>query len=1050
MAVPRTAPPWVRWDGRDRRFASVGEGSVTVGACSQPPPFPPIAMIVLGLCCLLSHTSSRRQIGVEGVRQTHGNLSTFQALRPMTTAIFTIVAKNYLAHARVLMESIRRQHPDLLRIVVLVDEVDGYFDPTKEPFEVVLSSEFNLPSSRWFHFKYSILELSTAVKPYACEYLFQRYRLKKLIYLDPDIKTYARLDCLLNGLDHNSILITPHLTDSIEDNCQPGELDILRSGTYNLGFIGLALTEETQRFLTWWQSRLYEHCVVDLDRGLFVDQRWMDLAPSLFSGVSIDRRPGLNVAYWNLMHRVIRAEKGGRFTANGETLFFFHFSGFDPDNPMQFSKHQNRFRLSDLGDATYLVSEYKDALLKQGYAECRRWPYAYGRFRNGFPIPDLGRPLHHEHPEIVEQVADPFSDDGFRAFIEVWNGPLNGQNSDNTGLTRLAYRIYRTRPDVQAVMSDVAGADRIRFLEWFVSSGKREHRLNEAFLAPAWNALDAARPTLRDMVTTQDRGPMPAGEDRGSAEHNGSVPAQEEASLPDSVEASQGHQAVRLTRLARGIYESRADLKERFSSLEGEQGLGLLAWFLSYGRWEHNLGGQTVVALHEQWKAGVQALATPSGRLRQRTRLALMKGSVLIRASAARALLKFSRLRANWLMRRYELEAGSARKEPDDRRSGARTRLALPAAAGSSLNLIGYVRSEMGVGESARLAVAAARRAGISVRLRSVDGEGPYRKMDHRAGEVSSDFNGHFNLFHVNADQTPLIFSRLERQFHSRKFNIGYWAWELSEFPDRWRSSYGYYDEIWTPSSFCQSALAPASPVPVICIPHAVEVTGIAPLGRSDFGLKPEEFVFLCIFDMLSVFERKNPLAVVEAFRRTFQGHPDCRLVIKVNHGDERPKALQQLAELCRGHSITIINRTIAREELNALIRLSDCVVSLHRAEGFGLTLAEAMYLGKPVIATAYSGNMDFTNPSNSFLVGYQLRPVGPGCEPYDSEQLWAHPDITSACEQMRSVYECRDLRERRAAAGQEHVRRFLSPEAVGEQIRRRLDLIARAHANQQ
>lgn len=975
----------------------------------------------------------------------------------MTTAIFTIIAKNYLAHARVLMESIRRQHPDLLRIVILVDEVDGCFDPAKEHFEVVLSSEFKLPSSRWFHFKYSILELSTAVKPYACEYLFQRYHLKKLIYLDPDIKTYARLDCLLNGLDHNSILLTPHLTDSIEDNCHPGELDILRSGTYNLGFIGLALTDETQRFLTRWQSRLYEHCVVDLDRGLFVDQRWMDLAPSLFSGVSIDRRPGLNVAYWNLMHRLIRAEEGRRFTVNGETLFFFHFSGFDPDNPMQFSKHQNRFRLSDLGDATYLVSEYKDALLNNGYAECRRWPYAYGRFRNGFPIPDLGRPLHHEHPGIVEQIADPFSDDGFRAFLEVWNAPLNGEHTDNTGLTRLAYRVYRTRPDVQAVMSDVAGADRIRFLEWFVSSGKREHRLNEAFLAPAWNALDAAQPALRDMVATRDgrsRGggqPMPPGQGPMLAEHNGSgesLPAHEQASLLDPVETSGDQATVRLTRLARGIYESRADLKQRFSNLEGEQGLGLLAWFLSYGRWEHNLGMQTVVAMHEQWEAGVQALGSPQRRLRQRAHLALMKGAVLIRASAARASLKVSRLRANWLMRRYELGTGRARKEPDGQRSAARARLPLPAAAGSCLNLVGYVRSEMGVGESARLAAAAARRAGISVRLRSVDGEGPYRKMDHRAGEESREFNGHFNLFHVNADQTPLIFSRLERQFHSGKYNIGYWAWELSEFPDRWRSSYGYYDEIWTPSSFCQSALAPASPVPVIRIPHAVEVTGIAPLGRPDFGLKPEEFIFLCIFDMMSVFERKNPLALVEAFTRTFNAHPGCRLVIKVNHGDQRPKALHQLADLCRGHSITIINRTISREELNALIRLSDCVVSLHRAEGFGLTLAEAMYLGKPVISTAYSGNMDFTNSSNSFLVGYQLRPVGAGCEPYDSDQLWAHPDIASACEQLRLVYECRDLREMRAAAGQEHVRRFLSPEAVGEQIRRRLELIARSHAN--
>ncbi len=368
----------------------------------------------------------------------------------------------------------------------------------------------------------------------------------------------------------------------------------------------------------------------------------------------------------------------------------------------------------------------------------------------------------------------------------------------------------------------------------------------------------------------------------------------------------------------------------------------------------------------------------------------------------------------------------------------------IPAGAAASLNLVGYVRSEMGVGESARLAAAAARRAGLTVHLRSVDGEGPYRQLDYHAGRESKEFNGHFNLFYVNADQTPAIFSRLDLPFHAGKYNIGFWTWELSDFPNRWLPSFNYFREIWTPSYFCQDALAPKSPVPVVRIPYAVEVNEIARLSRADFGIGEDEFAFLTIFDMLSVFERKNPLAVIEAFIRQHSATSKCRLIVKVNHGAERPQDMQKLEGLGGGPAVTFLDKTIAREEVNALIQMSDCVVSLHRSEGFGLTLAEAMDLGKPVIATAYSGNTDFTRSDNSFLVDYELRPVGPGCEPYDPEQFWADPDPESACEQMRLVYENQELRQQRAAAGQTYVKRFLSPQAVGAMMRRRLELIVR------
>src|SRR5260370_13536968 len=256
----------------------------------------------------------------------------------MKAAVCTIVAKNYLAQARVLMESVRLSNPDLLRIVILVDRIDGYFDPGKEPFDLIISEHLAIPRSSWFHFKYPVLELSTAVKPYALHLLFRRYELDKLIYLDPDIKVYATLQPLLDALDRYSIALTPHLLHPLDDGFHPGELGRVRCGDQNLGFIGLSFGPETHRFLDWWCKKLYDLCLVDLPRGIFVDQGWMDLAPCLFSQVGIIRDPGYNVAYWNLSSRQMgRIEDS--FTANGEPLYFFHFSGFDPTNPRDFSRH---------------------------------------------------------------------------------------------------------------------------------------------------------------------------------------------------------------------------------------------------------------------------------------------------------------------------------------------------------------------------------------------------------------------------------------------------------------------------------------------------------------------------------------------------------------------------------------------------------------------------------------------------------------------------------------------------------------------------------------
>src|SRR5262249_10868875 len=239
---------------------------------------------------------------------------------------------------------VREHSPETVRIVVLVDRPDGYFDPRREDFQIILSEDLGIPHSRWFHFKYTLLELSTAVKPYAIEHILGSGEVDRLFYFDPDITIYGIFPSLVSSLDGNTIVLTPHLTSPIEDERHPSDLDILRSGSYNLGFIGVRLCEESSRFLKWWQSKLFEHCVVDLPKGLFVDQRWIDLVPGMFRDVRILRDPGLNVAYWNIAHRRITRSPSG-YMVNGLPLCFFHFSGFDPENPRAFSRHQDRFTL---------------------------------------------------------------------------------------------------------------------------------------------------------------------------------------------------------------------------------------------------------------------------------------------------------------------------------------------------------------------------------------------------------------------------------------------------------------------------------------------------------------------------------------------------------------------------------------------------------------------------------------------------------------------------------------------------------------------------------
>lgn len=541
-------------------------------------------------------------------------------------AVFTIIAKNYLAHARCLMDSVERFHPELARFVILVDRVDGQFDPERERFTIILSGSLDIPEEKWFHFKYTLVEACTAVKPYVIEHLFQKFGFDFVIYLDPDILVCADLDGILTGVGEHSLMLTPHLTVPVHDGKRPSELDILRSGVYNLGFLAMARNEEALRYLRWWKQRLYDHCVIDLPRGLFLDQRWADFAPCFISRLGVLLDPGYNVAYWNLHHREVLVDND-RFLVNGSPLRFFHFSGFDPDHPDRLSKHQTRFEIWELPAVQRLTEHYRKLLYAHGYGECRHWPYAYGCFNNGIRIPDLGRPLHHEYPEITQSISDPFSDEGYRAFVALWNEPLEKRTNGRPMITRLAYRLYRTRHDLQAAMPNVFNGDYRGFVRWLTSRTSGDHDLPDVFLAPFSTGVEAESD--------------PHDEPEFGARASKQSPAS-------------------MTYLAYQIYDKRPDLQAFFPDPCGEDATKYLVWLLSYGKRQYALSEAYVRTLRREWNAQLERLPSRWDRLRYRLLLKASDATAAASPLAARLIrVRFS-LRAIFRPRKARASSGAA------------------------------------------------------------------------------------------------------------------------------------------------------------------------------------------------------------------------------------------------------------------------------------------------------------------------------------------------------------------------------------------------------
>jgi glycosyltransferase involved in cell wall biosynthesis/peptidoglycan hydrolase CwlO-like protein len=781
----------------------------------------------------------------------------------------TIVSKNYLPMAFVLAKSFKSNNPDWDFKILLCDMIES-----ADEFRYILNREvkviplysllthLKIDELEAMCFKYTVIEMNTAIKPYFIEYLFKQ-NYEKVVYLDPDILVLQKFDEIDSILNTHNVALIPHIITPLpNDNKRPSELDIIRAGAYNLGFIALKKTEDVIKLLNWWQNKLKDYCFMNVEAGMHVDQKWIDFVPAFFDSVCVLKKKNYNVAYWNLHERKVW-KKGNTWVVDNDPLIFFHFSGFMIDDLKDLSKHQNRYSLADFPAIKELFVLYRNLLIGEGMLKFKSKKYWFDYLPGtGIKIPPFLRTCYND---ILPIIDNPYNPNNVSKIINMANESVIG----DPDITRLWYEIYNKRNDLQEAFSNLKRDknNRLCFIEWVKTSGKREHDLNEIFVKPLDN--------------------------------------------------------------------------NKISTFTND-------------------------------KVGI--------------------------------------------------------------------------------NLYGYFGGVFGVAEVSRVLFKTLLLMGIPFCLLPLESKIHEKLMDVEITRLMSRYLSQVtpyfvNLILVNADELPLINRRFGPEKFENKYNIGLWAWELEDyFP--FKESFEFIDEIWYFSEFACKTYRKHTTKPVIKITYPYMPTWNYVIDRDiirkKFGIENNDFVFFLDFDFHSSFERKNPEGVIEAFIAAFpKKDEDVTLVLKTLHADFFPNEKKRLKRRLHGDDRIIwIDKVFTKEELISLKNASDSYISLHRSEGLGIGLIDAMYLGKCVIATSYGGNLEFMNTENSFLVDYSLTDIKEDFGPYKKGKLWADPEIDQASDFMRQVYKDRDLAKEKGKKAAADIRKNLNPEKTVLEIFRRLDKI--------
>lgn len=360
--------------------------------------------------------------------------------------------------------------------------------------------------------------------------------------------------------------------------------------------------------------------------------------------------------------------------------------------------------------------------------------------------------------------------------------------------------------------------------------------------------------------------------------------------------------------------------------------------------------------------------------------------------------------------------------------------------------VLGLFRYASGLQQAALGMVDALEKTGLTVGLRDVPG--PALRENLVGRRLDALETAPITIVHTGLD-TPVAdaYWRAGLAPVSGVHRVGFWWWELEQLPEEWLDRGMDVEEVWAPTRFIADALR-ALGRPVYPMLPGVELGPFQPLSKSELGMRPDRFTFAVLFDVNSRLQRKNPVAAVRAFREAFRREEPVELVVKMTPpGPKPPEGVAELRAVCRATDVTLIERQFSRSETLAFLNTCDSLVSLHRSEGFGLPLAEAMLLGKPVIATGYSGNLDFMTAENSYLVEYSRTTIADDDPPYRRGFIWAEPSIQHAAVQMRRVFDRREESRSTGERARRQAAMTLSLLAAGQRMRARIEQIREERA---
>lgn len=499
------------------------------------------------------------------------------------------------------------------------------------------------------------------------------------------------------------------------------------------------------------------------------------------------------------------------------------------------------------------------------------------------------------------------------------------------------------------------------------------------------------------------------------------------------------------------VFEVREDLREKYPlALTPVHRREYLAWLLAHGRDELKLTETGII-----WCLVEQAHAADQGLIATY----LLQPEWQVAVPDALFAAGWPKL-IEWLRRRYSLNSNwfnKARWQPtlrpaDEQRLNPRIEVKrMPApwqhrlfedieaklTTRPGVNVIGHYRYASGLQEACVGVVKALQNQGYRIARRDWPVHHPADWSDRERYQDLELFDTSICVAAVNT--FPDEYHR-RAGLHPRAGvdRIAYWYWEVDKLPEEWEPKLRWAREVWAPTRFLAETYRKHVSVPVLPMLPGVALPEFMRRTRGFFDLPADRWLVLFNFDMGSVMERKNPLGLVEAFRRAFRNDDRVQLCIKVSRGEFHPENLAKLNAACKIVNGVVLNHVLPRGDVLALLANADCYASLHRAEGLGLGLAESMLLGTPVVATRYSGNLDFMDGSTAKLVDCREVEIV-DTPPYPAGSHWAEPDVDHAAACLRDLFERRDEAAAMADRGRDAVQRILSVKAAGARMAQRL-----------